>query len=807
MNGVWDDIEGDDIEGDVSAPGTHVLDPDEFDNMPNTAYGDRVDAGSTEVHIVQDSLREESFVFGLPDPVELDDRSDDPVDLPQLVLTVDMSSNVGDIEVADLADDGHDLAPSAIRVIKLIKPTGVSPNAARLPNALPNASLLSLSHFLVESAEKMYVEGAPLSVNHHFKRYIAPLVIVAALNRFFKMSQMRMYFDVCAVRSYESIATPFLGEKDAFQYVLAPVGIAQQFSEKVNMENALLTNYIAFACKKATEFWNACHAEGFTFATTLCNTLWYISSGYRADYQKHWNSCSQLLAVDFTTVKPEWYTNHHKNLVVGATGDRVLWNGYLGSVFRIFSMRQRGPMTLGDKDLYPAPRCIQVRDCHQTAPSYGDIAHTMDFATQEYWKDARYEWCIPLTYAPMWAYTEFDKVVPSPIFCYVNAKRLDGETGMIMPDDHYYKSFGLLWRDDAVAIISAARHYRDECRFGSFVDPGNKCYYDDAKLAAAGVSAADREAIKNPGAEHKSVHDHYMKDLLEDHRYFDYGIDEILISVGLGYFTSKTEFKPAFPDADTDALLKCFRGGLSCDALPLFDKGHRDYHDAVAVGDPSNELSRLRFENSTNNDMLKESVILTLNYGWSFGKYHIWSLAGKDRMTDMALKPNNNGIVKLSQSSFSFFFPHNENKYNAWAYRAYPTVDNEKAFETIDNHHHDKVVADIVYFLTFGNLEDPRNFNMLTNVSPYLFQALGDRIDAELVKVDDDFFNNLHTKERRLDEALAIFLRAQTIAIYQERLRTLAQPRMQGQHGGGVSSWIAPAALALITMVASAIPR
>jgi hypothetical protein len=802
MNAWTEDVD------DVGALGDHVLDPHEFEGMPDTTYGDRVDAGQTEIRTVQDSLNEEAFVFGLPDPADLDRRTDDPVDLPRLASAVDMTSKVANVEVADLTDDGHDLAPFDVGgVVKLIKPAGVAPNDAVLPNSLPNDSLLSLSHFLVESAEKMYIEGKPLSVNHHFKRYIAPLVIVAALNRFFKLSQMRMYFDVCAVRSYERIATPFLGEKDAFQYVLAPVGIAQQFSEKVNMENAGLTNYIAYACKKVTEFWNACHAEGFTFAATLCNTLWFVSSGYRADYQDHWNSCSQLLAVDFTAVKPEWYANHHKNLVVGAAGDRVLWNGYLGSVYRIFSMRQRGPMTLGDKELFPAPRCIQVRDCHQTAPSYGDIAHTRDFATQEYWKGARYEWCIPLTYTPMWAYTEFDKAVPSPIFCYVNAKRLDGETGMIMPDDHYYKSFGLLWRDDAVDIISAARHYRDECRFGSFVDPGNRCYYDDAKLEAAGLSESDRHAIMYPGEEHQTVHDHYMTSLSDEHRYFDYGIDEILISVGLGYFTSKTEFKPAFPDADTDAVLKCFREGLSCDAMPLLDKGHRDYHDAVAVGDPANELSRLRFENSTDNTMMKESVILTLNFGWSFGKYHIWSSAGKDRLTDMAINPSPNGIVKLSQSAFSFFFPHNENKYNAWAYRAYPTVDNEKAFETIDNHNHDKVVEDIVYFLRFGDLDDPRNINTLTNVSPYLFQVLGDRIDAELVKIDDDFFSNLNTKERRLEEALGVFLRAQKIAIYQERLRTLAHSRMQQQRGGGFSSWIAPATLAFITLVASAIPR
>lgn len=747
--------------------------------------GERANASEDEVAVIYDAFDMERREFGDATPGDAwlseaatdDDHLDARAPLPPAPYAVGVV--VPDDSGHCIMPDGHDEHAA----ILVIRPQGAGAGTGAAPfKALPQSSVLSISHFVVPKAKAAYLKGEPLSNNSHFARYIVPLVIVAIIGRVFKASQLRLYFDVCAVRTYEKSRAPQLADTDTFQSSLPPTELVQQFSRDVTERNCRLINRVAIACDRASRFWNVCAGAGASMMTTLCHTLWYITSGYSLEYYRHWTHCAQLLAVDFTGVRPEWYHSHYEKVAVGGALDNVLHDGYLASVYRIYALRQRRPLVMGGANVFAAPKYVQVRDCHQTAPSYGDYEHTHSFNQGEYWRAARYEWCIPLTYTPQWTYTEFDKSVPAAIFCYVNAKRLAGETGAIMTDAHYATSFGLLWRSDAVQMVAKARHFLNECRFHRFTNSDDACYYDDDMLRKAGVRPEDRQDVRQPGSNHKLVHDHYMAGRMNAHHYFTYGIDEILAGVGLGYMTADTPFRPAFPDGESDAALSCYRKKCSegCDELPTLRAEHTAHHDEVAVNNPTNELSKIRFDNSNRGElkagsMLADSVVLTMHFGWGFDRLQVWSIAGERRLYDLTRDRGRCGSIKLSQTAFAFFFPHLENRHNVWGYRAFPSPGGERSFEVVPPADYEAVAGRFIEFFGPGpvagkdksrwlSFKSGRNRvvpnmhdTVFEKLDPRLILVLADRIDPALENLGDNFFANIPTRQRRLQEAVAIF--------------------------------------------------
>lgn len=671
----------------------------------------------------------------------------DAEDEPRLSMSVAAPSE--SLEVVQPTDGGHALiADERLNnlIIQYITPGGTSRDAPPF-TPLPPDSLLSLSHFVVDGVKPKYASAEPMSDDTHFKRYLKTLVVMVALTRFFRKSSVRIYFDLCSHNFYSSCKTPFLDS--GFDAMLAPVDNMNQFSDEATQKNVALTNYLHKAMIKVNAFWNDCHAQGCSLACTLYNTIWYVSSGYHPEYARHWSHCAQLLVVDFTRTNPEWYQNHYAGKPIGGGDDNILWNGYLGSVYRLFSMRQSRPMTLPDGTTIPGPEFIQIRDCHQTATSYGDIEHTEYFNNGDHCAKARYEFHIPLLYTPLWAYTEFDKSVPSPIMCYVNGKRLKSQAGagMIMPDSHYAASIGYLWRPDAISVLAEHRHFRDECRFGMFNDVNSKCYVDKRAMKSLIGSDASRYKVAYATTEHKIVHDSYIKSMADAHRYFDYGIDEILLSIGTGYFTSDTVFKPAFEGQD--AVIECLQGSNDpvCDTLPLLSKEHRAYHDNHFPPDP-NPLSRQRISTSQRvrpvpGSMLDSAVLLTMPYGWGI--------------------LNNEAIgtsIRADRTSYGFFFPHSENKHNMWTVK--PNLDNlNKVFPHVPETMN-KALIDALFSFLEGEADREMIEAMLETLSPERMIILVGLVADKMKDVKDGFFDQMPYKQQRVQKMTEIFLAEQS---------------------------------------------
>jgi hypothetical protein len=406
--------------------------------------------------------------------------------------------------------------------------------------------IMSMSLFVTTDAIADYVASGG---GEHYQKYVVPLIIFAVLTKQLGLG-LRLYLDACTYRFWKDIDAPGC---DMAAILLDDN--AYDMKDRVTEENnARLHAEIKPKVSQLQRLWDDLVASKTSLADALCVTLWNTMNDSNVTYIKKWSTSAQLFTVDLKTVRPSWYEMIHNTINSDDTvHDVLVEQGFLASVYRLFSMRQYDAINEtidGVNVKIPVPRSIHVRDAHTTPPSYGDIAHIDHFDTLP----QSYEWIItPPSYRVSWA-SFTPTAMFTPICNYVNAKQI-ADRKCIMSDDEYYSSVGMVWDDTVIQEIAACRGYDG------------------------------RKPVAQPAP-------------------FAYGIDEILITFALGYVD-----KIRSP-LSTDPIADCFNSVSPCGPFP--DKTPRTLPEHEKT---LNRLSR--HVTRSPNSIFDNSVVLPLMYNWA----------------------------------------------------------------------------------------------------------------------------------------------------------------------------------------------
>jgi hypothetical protein len=331
-------------------------------------------------------------------------------------------------------------------------------------------NVMSLAFFLPSTQVEKFLKHDKRM--EHLSRYMVPLVGLCMLARHFNIG-MRMYMDKWTVEFFQTVQCGPLNFDGLFPDVNTVNLHNPSFEKETFHVLALLKQQLELV--KTT--WDTYVGRG-NMADSFCGMLWYIMSGYHPDYLRQWGDSAQIFSIDLTECRPHW----HENIVVTDTMRRpwappskaieelklkneefkfLIHEGYVGSVYRLWSMRQKRAIkqTIAGFDVHiPVPESVHVRDAHTSPISVGDAQHIVDFMKV---RDKVYEWCIiPGIYEAPWANAvNSSRDYHTPICCYVNAKRLNGDC--IMDDDDYARTLGLLFDEKFMDIVTKYRKYDD----------------------------------------------------------------------------------------------------------------------------------------------------------------------------------------------------------------------------------------------------------------------------------------------------------------------------------------------------------
>lgn len=507
--------------------------------------------------------------------------------------------------VVPLQDHGHDVLPAGTRnadknggIVSIVAPTGVplASSGASTPNPMRTEHLLTLSHFLQTGAAQKYLDISERKKT--VARYFVPMVLSAVLARELGFG-FRMYFDKHTLDFLHMITAR---ETDFLQVLPEPGSYDLGDAERDAKTDALLAvvrGQLLIVQEKWKEF-----AGSFNMADAMCHVLWYVMSGYDNNYVRNWHLSAQLLVVDVSEARPDW----HETVAVG--GNRYVFlkdDGYLASVWRLLAMRQKRDIrqTINGVEVnYPRPRSIHIRDPHTNAPSFGDYQHSVvDFFQRHPSKS--YEWCIsPGIYTQPWG--NFGNVNSHiPICCAVNGKVV-GQDPCIMSDDDYADSVGKLWDDDFVETLRKHRKYRAKTLYQMLMGRGG----------------------------------------VKTEKVFDYGIDEILLTMGTGI---PRKIDTSLAD---DAWAECFNNNPS-----MLMRLRIKYSPANEIA--GNEL--LRHTHREPNALMEKSVNWTIVWLWM--TRYLMMFVGNDTISQK------NHCVSKDNRPYAYFFPQRGKAGTQWHMR------------------------------------------------------------------------------------------------------------------------------------------
>jgi hypothetical protein len=507
--------------------------------------------------------------------------------------------------VVPLQDHGHDVLPAGTRnadknggVVSIIAPTrGASKPVMGGGPAGPMRTehLLTLSHFLQTGSAQKYLDISERKKT--VARYFVPMILSAVLARELGFG-FRMYFDK---HTFDFLHMITARETDFMQVLPEPGSYDLGDAERDAKTDALLAVVRAnlmVVQKKWLEF-----VQSFNMADAMCHILWFVMSGYDDGYIRNWHQSAQLLVVDILETRPEW----HETVAVG--GARYVFlkdDGYLASAWRLLSMRQKRDIreTINGVEVhYPRPRSIHIRDPHTNAPSFGDYQHSVvDFFQRHPTKS--YEWCIsPGIYTQPWG--NFGRANSHiPICCAVNGKVV-GQDPCIMSDEDYADSVGKLWDDNFVDTLRKHRKYRAKTLY--------------QMLRGRGVNTG---------------------------RVFDYGIDEILLTMATGI---PRKIDTSLAD---DAWAECFNNRPS-----TLMRWRIKYSPANEIA--GNELLRHTYREP--NSIMAKSVNWTIVWIWM--TRFLMMFVGKDTVSQR------NHCVSKDNKPYAYFFPQSGKSGSQWHLR------------------------------------------------------------------------------------------------------------------------------------------
>jgi hypothetical protein len=141
-----------------------------------------------------------------------------------------------------------------------------------------------------------------------------------------------------------------------------------------------------------------------------------------------------------------------------------------------------------------------------------------------------------------------------------------------------------------------------------------------------------------------------------------------------------------------------------------------------------------------------------MQFGWSFERTAIWSLSGKKRFENLTTSSmcGIDSPIQLDKTAFGFFFPHFQNKYNIWAYRAVGPSEH-MVYPIMEAKAYPYVVQTIM-----NAVRDLPNDDAILQIDPGLVYVVQDALDAEIMAMNDDYFSNIPTRERRMQEVATI---------------------------------------------------
>lgn len=543
-----------------------------------------------------------NFARPLP-PVDFDATTPaGPMGFPEGTVRLDKLYQNGGFmtKIVDLADHGHDIVagPENRNMIRLLCPSGTSsaPTTYPAPPAMNATNVLSLSLFLRSVSYGKYI--APNTRKETTNKYFAPQILTCMLARELGIG-MRMYVDKYTYDFFHLVSCNFID----FEGCLPGKGAYNLQDPDLDRRTDALHDTLSANMVKVNAMWKS-FIGTWNMADAMCHIMWYIMSGYDVNYVHNWHKSAQMLIVDTFELRPEW----HQDITVKLSdSDRMFWmdhktdekyrvvvqEGYICSLWRMFSMRQRRPIVQtidGANVAIPCPQSMHVRDCHTNPPSFGDYQHSVvDFART----GKAYEWCVtPGMYIVPWG-NFTPKNVHSPVCCYINAQRTGNDC--IMNDEDYAQSLGLIWDRQFMDDVRKYRRFKEE---------------------------------------HLPAH-------ANDHMY--YGIDEIILAVASGHLDV------AIPSSLQDPWSACYNDAGCRSRHPVL-KTVPYLTDADRNANPLMQLA-----NRANNTVMQKSVVFPAVWLWA--KVPMWlSIKGdKDGTRDAGdLAALSIGLNNLSST---YFFP------------------------------------------------------------------------------------------------------------------------------------------------------
>jgi hypothetical protein len=529
-----------------------------------------------------------------------------------------------------LVDNGHDIIGDANdkNLIKLVAPVKIASEmtSATQPKLMNTKNMMANSLFLNSSLISKFI--VPRTRMATVERYFCPLILHAMLARHFDVG-MRLYMDKCTYDFFHLITCDNVN----FMAPLPDKGAYNLHDPNLDSKTDGLVDVMSDLIAKVQRLWNT-FVGNWNMADALCHLLWFVASGYDENHVDNWHTSAQIFTVDVSQARPEW----HEDLMVNLSmAGRVHWShpedekyrfmihdGYLGSVWRFFSMRQKRSIvqTIDGKNVSIAPPAsVHLRDAHTNPMSFGDYQHSIvDFNNMA---GKAYEWCVtPGVYLPGYVNFTPNWTAHGPICCYVNAKLLPGEQ-CIMNDQDYSQSVGLLWNRQMVDNIRLYRRYK------------------------------------------------YGETAVNKTKFFHYGIDEILLTLGMGQLEH-------LPSSVNDAWSRCFNDA-GCRAKHAVMKYIHTLTDAEKTSNPLSWHANVAAKK-----IMAKSVVLPLTWIWAVN----WSTL-KGSATGTRDPAALDALAISSENMpFKYFFPLRQNRSTQW----FPNTPCPGAFRRFFN----RIGADVV---------------------------------------------------------------------------------------------------------------
>ena len=508
-----------------------------------------------------------------------------------------------------LNDNGHDIIGDANdkSMIKLVAPVKTSSQMTSDPQPRPMNTkyMMASSLFLNSSLISKFI--VPKTRTATVERYFCPLILSAMLARHFDVG-MRLYIDKCTYDFFHLITC----DNVDFMAPLPDKGAYNLHDPALDKATDDLVDVMAERLGKVQRLWNT-FVGNWNMADALCHLLWFVASGCDENHVENWHTSAQIFTVDVYQARPEW----HEDLMVNLSmAGRVHWghhavdekyrfmihDGYLGSVWRLFSMRQKRAIVQnvdGKNVSIAPPTSVHLRDAHTNPMSFGDYQHSIvDFNNMQ---GVAYEWAVtPGVYLP--GYVNFTPkwTAHGPICCYVNAKLLPGEQ-CIMNDQDYSQSVGLLWNRQMVENIRLHRRFKFR------------------------ETAANRT------------------------KFFHYGIDEILLTLGMGQLEH-------LPSSVNDAWSRCFNDRGCRANHPVL----KYIHTLTDAEKSSNPLSW--HANVAPKTIMAKSVVLPLAWIWAVN----WSTLKGSATGTRDPAALDALAISSENMPFKYFFPLRQNRGTQW---------------------------------------------------------------------------------------------------------------------------------------------